>query len=449
MTWHQRMIWSEGLFLEPQHFQQHDRFIEHLVRSHARATEAWSWGWASVMLDEVALGLGKIALAHAFGVLPDGTAFSFPDDFPAPPPLDIPAGARDETVLLALPLERSGAKEFDPDGTAPALNGHADALRYRTTDTAVADVTTSTDRVAEMRVGAPNLRLMLARDATDAFATIGIARVLERRADNRVMLDARYVPPMLHALADARLLGHAQEIAGLLHQHADRLARHIANPGRGGVSEIADFLLLQTLNRFEPQFAHLLQVPLLHPERLYQTTLALAGDLAAFDERRRVLAYPPYRHDDLASSFEPLMRDVRQLLAQVPEPNAIAIELQSRKPGVRVAVINDLELLRTAGFVLAASAQMPGEALRTRFPTQVKVAPAEKLRDLVNLALPGIELRAMPVAPRQIPFHAGYSYFELDRGGELWKELEQTGNLAMYIAGEFPALELECWAIRH
>ncbi|SPB18851.1 type VI secretion protein [Caballeronia novacaledonica] len=446
MTWHQRMIWSEGLFLEPQHFQQHDRFIEHLVRSHARATEAWSWGWAAVMLDEIALGLGKIALASAFGVLPDGTAFSFPDDAPAPPPLDIPAGTRDEIVLLALPLARAGAKEFDADGH---IDGSVDGLRFRTTDTSVADVTTSTDRVAQIRVGAPNLRLMLARDATDAFATIGLARVLERRADNRVLLDPAYIAPMLHAHADPRLFGYAQELAGLVHQHADRLASRLANPGRGGVAEIADFLLLQTLNRFEPQYAHLLQVPLLHPERLYQTTLALAGDLAAFDERRRVLAYPPYRHDDLAASFEPLMRDVRQLIGIVREPDAVAIELQSRKPGVRVALINDLELVRSAGFVLAANAQMPGEALRTRFPTQVKVAPAEKLRDLVNLALPGIGLRALPVAPRQIPFHAGFSYFELDRGGELWKELEQTGNLAMYIAGDFPALELEFWAIRH
>src|SRR3954454_25356329 len=104
MTWHQRMIWSEGLFLEPQHFQQHDRFLEHLVRSHLRATEAWSWGWAAVMLDEIALALGKVGLASAFGVRPEGTAFSFPDDAAAPPPLDIPAGTRDEIVLLALPL---------------------------------------------------------------------------------------------------------------------------------------------------------------------------------------------------------------------------------------------------------------------------------------------------------------------------------------------------------
>lgn len=446
MTWHQRTIWSEGLFLEPQHFQQHDRFIEHLVRSHGRATQAWGWGWVACTLDEVALGLGKVAISSAFGVLPDGTSFSFPDDAPLPPPLDVPAGTRDEVVMLALPLARYGAKEIDVEGN-PA-NGLSNGLRYIATDTTVVDVTTSTDRVAEMRVGTPNLRLVRASEATDSYATLGLARVAERRADNRVLLDSRYIPPMLHALAHPQLLGFVQELAGLLHQHGDRLAARIAQPGRGGVSEIADFLLLQTLNRFEPQFVHLLQVPLLHPERVYRLAIALAGDLATFDERRRTLTWLPYRHDDLEASFEPVMRELRQLLSQMREPDAVAIELQNRKLGVRVAVISDLELVRSAGFVLAVNAQMSGDALRMRFPTQVKIAPADRLRDLVTLQLPGIGLRALPVAPRQLPFHAGFTYFELDRGGELWKQLEQTGNLAMLIAGEFPGLELEFWAIR-
>jgi type VI secretion system protein ImpJ len=462
MTWHQRTIWSEGLFLEPQHFQQHDRFIEHLVRSHGRATEAWAWGWVACTLDEVALGLGKVALSSAFGVLPDGTSFSFPDDAPLPPPLDVPAGTRDEVVMLALPLARHGAKEIDVDGhPADGINttlhsglnsglnsGLHNGLRYIATDTTVADVTTSTDRVAEMRVGTPNLRLVRASEATDSYATIGLARVVERRADNRVLLDIRYIPPMLHALAHPQLLGFVQELAGLLHQHGDRLAARIAQPGRGGVSEIADFLLLQTLNRFEPQFAHLLHVPLLHPERVYGLAIALAGDLATFDERRRTLAWAPYQHDDLEASFEPVMRELRQLLSQMREPDAVAIELQNRKLGVRVAVISDLELVRSAGFVLAVNAEMSGDALRMRFPTQVKIAPADRLRDLVTLQLPGIGLRALPVAPRQLPFHAGFTYFELDRGGELWKQLEQTGNLAMLIAGEFPGLQMEFWAIR-
>ena len=118
------------------------------------------------------------------------------------------------------------------------------------------------------------------------------------------------------------------------------------------------------------------------------------------------------------------------------------IDLQDRKHGMRVAIIADVELQRNAIFVLAVNAQMPGDALRARFPTQVKIGPAERIRDLVNLQLPGVTLRALPVAPRQIPYHAGFTYFELEtRGNELWKQLETSGGLAMHIAGDFPGLD--------
>jgi len=110
--------------------------------------------------------------------------------------------------------------------------------------------------------------------------------------------------------------------------------------------------------------------------------------------------------------------------------------------------VADRTLLGEAAFVLAVSAQMPSEALRLRFPSQVKVGPVEKIRDLVNLQLPGVGLRALPVVPRQIPFHAGYNYFELDTGSDLWKQLHQSGGLAMHVGGDFPGLELEFWAIR-
>jgi type VI secretion system protein ImpJ len=141
--------------------------------------------------------------------------------------------------------------------------------------------------------------------------------------------------------------------------------------------------------------------------------------------------------------------DLRQSLSMVMEQTAIPIELQDRKYGIRVAIIGDKELQRNASFVLAVAAQLPGEALRARFPTQVKIGPVERIRDLVNLQLPGVTMRPLPVAPRQIPYHAGFNYFELDtRNNELWKQLEASGGLAMHIAGEFPGLELEFWAIR-
>ena len=276
-----------------------------------------------------------------------------------------------------------------------------------------------------------------------------MARVIERRADNKVVLDPHYVPPLLHSRGHVILDGYVRELYGLLHQRGEALASRLAQPGRSGSGEIADFLLLETVNRNEPLFAHLQGVSVLHPERLYSACLALAGDLSTFRERRRPSAYPEYDHDDLARTFRPVIDDLRQSLSMVMEQTAIPIELQDRKYGVRVAIISDVELQRSAQFVLAVAAQMPGEALRGRFPTQVKIGPVERIRDLVNLQLPGVTLRPLPVAPRQIPYHAGFNYFELEtRNNELWKQLESSGGMAMHIAGEFPGLELEFWAIR-
>ena len=99
-------------------------------------------------------------------------------------------------------------------------------------------------------------------------------------------------------------------------------------------------------------------------------------------------------------------------------------------------------------FILAARADVPAEELRRRFPAQLKVGPVEKIRDLVNLQLPGVPVNAVPTAPRQIPYHAGFGYFELDQSNELWVQLKTSGGIAMHVAGEFPGLVLEFWAIR-
>lgn len=447
MSWNSKVIWSEGLFLQPQHFQQHDRYLERLVEARAQPGLPYCWGFLNLAVDDAALALGKVALATARGVFPDGTPFDFPAEELTPDPLDIPADAKDELVVLAVPLRRAGSVECDI-----GMAGGADdsrLTRYGAAEVDVADNVAGSERSALVQVGRLRLKLMLKRDATDAYATLGVLRVVERRADNQLTVDKGYIPPTLAVRNNGLLAGYTREIHGLLHQRGEALAARLSQPGRGGVAEIADFLLLQTVNRFEPVFAHLGEMAGVHPERLYATCLTLAGDLSTFSrDTRRPVDYPPYAQDGLDKCFPPLMADLRRSLSMVLEQNAISIELQDRKYGVRVAIIADQELLRNASFVLAVNAQMPGEALRVRFPTQVKIGPVERIRDLVNLQLPGIALRPLPVAPRQIPYHAGFTYFELERGNELWKQLERSGGLAMHIAGEFPGLELEFWAIR-
>ena len=116
--------------------------------------------------------------------------------------------------------------------------------------------------------------------------------------------------------------------------------------------------------------------------------------------------------------------------------------------GVRTAALNDRRLLDNAEFILAVRAELPAETLRQQLPKQIKISSTEGLEQLVSLQLPGIPLLPLPVAPRQIPFHAGSTYYELDRGSEHWAQLANSGGFAFYVAGEFPGLNLAFWAIR-
>ncbi|MGH8763554.1 MAG: type VI secretion system baseplate subunit TssK [Nitrosospira sp.] len=444
MPWNNKVVWSEGLFLQPQHFQQHDRYFERLVEGRAAPLLGYCWGFCSMELSRTAVALGKVQLTAARGIFPDGTPFDFPNEDTPPVPLDVEGDIRNELIVLALPMRRPG---MDETGTADAQENSL--ARFSVEECEISDSNASSSNSTSMQVGQLRLRLMRKRDATDAYTTLDVVQVTERRPDNQLIPKKEFIPPMLCVGGDVTLSGYASELQGLLHQRGETLAGRVSQPSRGGVAEIADFLMLQTVNRYEPVFTHFLVHPLLHPERLFSTCLGLAGDLATFTrDNRRPPDYPEYQHDALVSCFGPLMADLRASLSMVLEQSAIPIELQDRRYGVRVAIIHDQELLKNAQFILAVNAQVAAETIRIRFPAQVKIGSVERIRDLVNLALPGIPLNSLPVAPRQIPFHAGFSYFELERGGEMWKQLERSGGLAMHIAGEFPGLTLEFWAIR-
>jgi type VI secretion system protein ImpJ len=86
--------------------------------------------------------------------------------------------------------------------------------------------------------------------------------------------------------------------------------------------------------------------------------------------------------------------------------------------------------------------------VRRNFPQLTTIGPVEQIVKLVNSAVRGIPIRPLPVSPRQIPFHAGTVYFELDRKDQLWRELRTSGAFAFHVGGDFPGLMMEFWAIR-
>jgi type VI secretion system protein ImpJ len=443
MSAHSRVIWTEGLFLQPQHFQQQDRYFERYVEMRCQPLISHSWGFTEIEVERDLLSIGKFGLRRVAGVFPDGTPFRMPEDDPLPSPIDIGANVRDQLLYMAVPLRRAGEAEVvrSPDGD--------DLVRHDVRELQARNATSSNGEAALLEVAALRTRFLLASDATEAYACLPLAHVVECRTDKQVVLDDTFIPTVLHARTATRLATLITELFGLFHQRGEALGGRVAQTGRGGAAEVADFLMLQAINRYEPLLAHYADSGTLHPEELFQVCVSAAGELTTFTTTsKRPPRFPGYRHDRLRESFEPVIASLRESLSKVLTQNAIPIALELRKFGIRVAIVPDRELFSTAVFILAARADVPTEDLRRSFPAQLKIGPTEKIADLVRLGLPGVPVHAVPVAPRQIPYHAGFAYFELDQTGELWGQLSTSGGVAMHVTGEFPGLAMEFWAIR-
>lgn len=438
-----KVVWSEGMFLNPQHFQQQERYFERYIEGRCSAYGAYGWGLHEFELDMQLLKLGKVSIAHAKGVFPDGTPFSFPDQDDAPPVLEVAENTHDTIVYLAVPVKRPGAVDVLAEKNSQGL------ARYYSTEQDIRDVTLEGGDNISINVGKLRFRLLLESDDLSGYACIGILRISESREDKNILLDDEYIPTCLDCNVSPKLAGFLSELVGLLHHRGESIAGRLADTQRGGTAEIADYMMLQLVNRLESMANHYSQLQGLHPLDLYTEAVQMMGELATFvTKNKRPPLFGAYLHDNLQDTFMPVMSAIRQSLSMVYEQTAISLSLVEKKYGIRVAQIPDRSLIGTAMFVLAVRADVPENTLRTYLPAQIKIGPVERIRQLVNVAMPGIPLKPLAVAPRQIPYHSGYTYFELEPVSDFWKELKHSGGFAVHVGGDFPGLELEFWAIR-
>lgn len=442
MTGSNRVAWREGMFLRPQHFQAQDRFLDAQLRARVDSVRPWPWGFTELVVDEDLATLGKFAVVRARGVMPDGTPFAIPDDMPPPEPLDMPADARDAVVSLTLPARQAGAVEFR-DAEARSLDA-----RFQVAEAEVPDSFSDERATEPVDFGTPNLRYGVTRDQTYGRITLGIARVREVQ-NKRLMFDDRFIPPTLDIAAARRLDGAVTDILGRAEQRADELALRAVEATDGGAETFVSFLLLQALNRWVQVLRHVEGLPTVHPERLFETFVGMAGELATLVRpERKPPPLPRYDHEDPQLCFDPVLDLLQSMLAAVFDRSAVQMPLENAGPGAYVSKIVDHHLYVTGYFYLAVAAAAPVDEIRARFPAIAKIGAITKMRQIVDSALPGVPLRHTPTPPPQLRVLPGYVYFELDRGAADWRDFASAPALGLHVAGEWPQLKLELWCVK-
>lgn len=439
-----KVIWQEGMLLRPQHFQHNDRYYDHQLRIRTRLAGGYIWGFTALEIDPQFLESGQIVLNQAAGVLPDGSVFDL-GDRDRPLALEIPANTANKAVYLALPMVSGNCIEArttdQPDTVA----------RYTAYSTNVSDSNAGAVSATTILCARPEFRLVIGEQPADnAQVMLKLCQVLISTPDKALRLDTDFSPTFINASGSAYLMSCLKEVVSLLEHRGDAIARRMRSNGKGGSAEVGDFMMLQLINRAQLLLQHYLATGNVHPEALYRELLALVGELATFGaETRRPQLDSRYQHSDQGATFSAVMSAIRQALSMVLEQHAMELELQQRQYGVLVSPRVDRQLLGSASFVLAAQAHCEAEDLRHRLPAHLKAGSVESIRELVSLHLPGIRLRPLPVAPRQIPFHANKTYFILDIDDQEQARIDNSGGFAFHVSGEFPGLELQFWAIRN
>jgi type VI secretion system protein ImpJ len=325
----------------------------------------------------------------------------------------------------------------------------ASSMRFIAHDEDTIDYINGANGIANIRTASLKVKYMLETEDRSGYHCIGLVRIREVTSDKRAVIDQAYIPPVLASSQSSALDGFINEILAMLKHRGDSLAQRVSGSGNQGIAEIADFLMLQVINKYEPVLKHIGSLPYLHPESLYQTFVQLAGELSTFTTAsKRPDEVRIYQHDDLEMVFASVMLSLRRSLSTVVEQAARQIPLQERKYGIFVGEINDKTLLSNSAFVLIVKAALGEDEIRRSIPSLIKIGSVEQIRSLVNIQLPGVVVRPLASAPRQLPFYAGGVYFELDTTSPAWKDLHNSGGIALHLSGEYPELTLELWAIR-
>lgn len=436
------VIWTKGTFLNPQHLQTQDRYLEHILQFQLDSLVFRPWGFRHLQIDRHQLAAGTVKIAEAAGIFPDGLLFELPGPDPAPPPRLLKECFQPNQdsldIFLAVPQYRPGGINIANPRLDAQTRYHADTVLLPDENTGLNE--------KPVQLARKNLRILVEGEAREGYSILRAGRV-KRTPAGAFELDNRCVPPLIDFRASDYLVSITRGLIELLAARSSEIAsmrRHKSQSlAEFTSSDIAAFWLLYTINSHFPVLRHLFEVRWGHPEMLYAEMLRLAAELTTFSPDLLPADLPLYDHHELGPCFAALEEKLRLLLETVVPKNFISLPLKLIQPSIYAASLDDEKYLKNTRMYLALRADMNQGELLQKAPQLIKVCSATHIEHLVRHALPGVALTHVSLPPAAIPVKLQYQYFSLGQSGAAWEAIQRSRNFAAYVPGDFPNPQLE------
>lgn len=441
-----KLLWAEAVALRVQHFQQQDRYVEGLVAHTKRALHPYAWGVLGLGIDEARLALGVFQASALSLIFRDGTVYdaSASDLLPQAIKLNtVPPASQSVVVYARLPA----LKEHGDNATAQGEGRSSARFEQFSKDTADLFSSAAATPVRHLR---KTINIVIDGDAAGSDDLIPLAR-LRRLATGGFELDHEFVPPSLCINATPSLSAQLTRLVEKLLAKVGSLYGRQQDMGTSAVDmwggDTASFWLIHTASSAYAPLAHFLAHPGLHPERLFQQLLALAGGLMSYSREAKLSELPSYDHLNAGARFSLLFKMIDALLDTVIASRYTRIALTLTRPGMHAGVLDPAHIKRDTTLYLAVNANMAAMELVELMPRRLKIGAPEDVEQCITASIPGIKVVYAPQMPSAVPVRANTFYFIIESRGTLHDNMIKAERIAIFAAGNIDGLTLELLAV--
>jgi len=453
----QRVVWSEGMLVSPQHMQQQDLYHERLLDERVAALAPYRWGVVTTEIDAGGLGTDQLRLTKFVGILPDGTYVAFESGDPECPPMR-PVGAHFPPtrpfceVFLALPKEREGVPSIVPEeGTKSTISTKAARARYRSESRQISDLT-GTAADLQLSFAHRNTVVLFGDESREDFDAVKVAEIV-RDGRGAMIVNETYIPPTMRIDSAPFLMGGVRRLLALMVTKQRQLAGDRRQ--RDGASiefnagDITRFLQLGTINSAIPMLTYATTNGEITPNQLYLLLVQVAGQLCTFSSDVDPSKLPTYQYTDLRATFEELFARVTFLLQDSVRVAYLVVPMEI-VDSVHLGKLDDDRLLSAPQYVLAVRSEAKDGELEKRLPGLAKISSRAQLPLVIrSAATPGVPITLTHRPPAEIPIRSGVTYFNLNLQNDYWRAIQQDRLISIYLPPPFDPerVKLELLAI--
>ena len=441
-----KILWGEGLFLRPQHFQGQDAYLESQLKRTLLSANPFAWGVRDIELDTESLRNGVLRFNRIAAIFPNGDFYTAPENDQLPAPLPLNAAISDGgSATFHLSLHHLNAH----GGNSTGHIGESGQARYLIVSKAAADLHTDAAE-ADLATLSQIAHLKSDSDNRDAFLTLPIARI-RRTSSNSFEVDPGFVPPSVSLRSAPSLYGMLRRQIDALLAKVEALYGFHREPSKNVIEfrsgDIASFWLLHTASSACATLTHLFRNPDTSPERLFQELLRLAGGLMTFSKAYTLNDLPGYDHLQPGACFARIDQILRDLLDTVISTRFFAINLTQPKPAFYTGHLDSEKIDSDTAFYLSVSAAHPQSEIIESIPLRIKLGAPDDVEKLVLSAISGIRLAHAQQVPAAIPVRPGAIYFALDSHGPLYERMLKAQSVMIYAPESYRDLAIELIAV--